>query len=141
VSAFRDTIGFSIVEIIVSGAIATISLSAVLAVVTTGSDLAISDNERRQVRTIMRSTYEQKYDYRSYSIVPDTLSRIESVDIDPREGSVLHGELSTKITRDSVNTGNGTMIPVKRIVMVMKWYPTNSCADSIILTKVLAEAL
>jgi hypothetical protein len=136
----RSSAGYTVIEILVSGILMTFSVSAVVAVVGTGTHLGSSDNHRRQARAIVRSVFEQEYDFRDYNTVPDNGSSIGSVEIDSREGNPLIGDLRREIVTDTMTAGNGSKFPVKRVTLVLKWLETANVPDSITLTKVMAKA-
>jgi prepilin-type N-terminal cleavage/methylation domain-containing protein len=117
----RTSSGFTLVEVLVSALLVTICLSAVAVVTRVGSQLQVSDNNHRQARGILRSVFEDEYNYRQYASIPDSSSQAGIVNIDPRDGNVLQGALTRTSVSDSVLSANGTMVPVKIITLTLKW--------------------
>lgn len=132
--------GFTLVEVIVAAALITVSVIAVVAVVNTGSMLERSDNDRRQARVLIRSKFEQQYDFRNINTIPHDTTIFDSVVIDEREGTPLKGFVTTVIAAENITSNNNTAIPAIRIEMNCSWTETNGVGDSIKLTKILAKA-
>jgi prepilin-type N-terminal cleavage/methylation domain-containing protein len=138
----RTASGFTLVEVMISAILVTICLSAVAAIVRVGTDLQVSDNNRRQARMILRSTFENEFGFRQYGTIPDSTVRDTIVDIDPGDGNVLKGELTKTTCSDSVSSVTGTRVPVKIITLSLKWNEpgadSNAAERSITLYKLLA---
>lgn len=130
--------GYTLVEVMVSGILMTFSISAVVAVMGTGSQLGVSDENRRQARAVVRTSFEQEYDFRNFNTIPDSMQQVDSVAINPRQGNALTGERITRVVIDSMNTDNGVGVPVKRITITLRWVDVDGAADSVFFTKLLA---
>jgi type II secretory pathway pseudopilin PulG len=138
----RTVTGFTLVEVLVSTILVTICLAAVASIVRVGTDLQVSDNNRRQARTLLRSTFEKEYGFRQYASIPDSALTVNTVDIDPYGVKVLKGELTKIIHSDSVSSVPGTRVPVKIITLTLRWNEpgmgSNMIPCSITMTKLLA---
>jgi prepilin-type N-terminal cleavage/methylation domain-containing protein len=134
--------GFTLVEVLISSILVTICLSAVAVVTRVGTDLQVSDNNRRQARSILRSTFENDYGFRQYGAIPDSAVMWNIVNIDPRGGNILEGRLTKVTTSDSVNTVPGTRVPVKVITLTLAWDEqatgSSTVQRSITMRKILA---
>ena len=106
--------GYTLIETLVSGMLLVFAVSAAVAVVGTGTQLGASDNERRQARAIIRSVFEQTYDFRDFNQIPASSATVEDVHIDERMGNPLIGQLSRTITAENIVTNSGTSCPVKK---------------------------
>jgi type II secretory pathway pseudopilin PulG len=143
-SAFpRTASGFTIIESLVSALILTICLSAVVMVVRIGTQLQAADNNLRQARGILRSTFEDEFGFRQYGTIPDSTTRVNIIVIDPRDGNILQGHLSKIVGSDSIRSSSGTIMPVKIITLVLNWTETGAGQDTTVRTltmdKILAE--
>jgi type II secretory pathway pseudopilin PulG len=136
----RKIAGYTLIETLVSGMLMVFAVTAAVAVVGTGTQLGASDNERRQARAIIRSVFEQAYDYRDFDQIPGNNVTVEEVQIDERMGNPLVGQLRHTITTGNIVTNSGTSCPVKRIALNLQWTSVDGTTDSIILTKVVANA-
>jgi type II secretory pathway pseudopilin PulG len=136
---FSNVAGYTLVEVLVSGILLVFSVTAAVAVVGTGSQLTASDNDRRQARAVIRSVFEQSYDYRDFNSI--TLgSSVEEIAIDERMGTPLLGQLTHTVSAETFTAGSGTSLSVKRIVLSLHWTSTDGMADSLSFTKIVARA-
>ena len=140
ISRLKGSGGFTLVEVLVSGVLMTFAVTAVVAVVTTGSQLQSSDNLRRQARAVARTELERNYDFRNFNSIPDSGIVSSNVAIDARPGSPLTGQMTTNIVSSIINTSTGTQVPVKEITVQVSWNGTDGIADSISITKIIANA-
>jgi type II secretory pathway pseudopilin PulG len=132
--------GYTLIETLVSGVLLVFAVTAAVAVVGTGTQLGTSDNDRRQARAVIRSQFERNYDFRDFNTIPQNSSTVEDVTIDERMGTPLVGQLTRAITTENVVTNSGTACSVKRVQLTLQWMDVNGVADSITLTKLMAEA-
>ncbi|MBN1128171.1 MAG: hypothetical protein JXA71_04260 [Chitinispirillaceae bacterium] len=132
--------GFSLVEVMVSAVFVALSVAAVVSAVSTGVRLQVTDNERRQARALIKSLFEEQYDFRNYQSIVPTTARTETVVIDERDGSLLQGELTTTVEDVSPATDNGCAVPARQVTLTCKWNTDPQTVDSIRLTKIVAQA-
>jgi type II secretory pathway pseudopilin PulG len=140
---FRSTAGFSLAEVLISAILVTICLAAVGVVVRVGTQLQTTDNNHRQARAILRSTFENEFCFRQYATIPDSASTNIIINIDPRDGNILQGEMTKLTASDTVTATNGTSLPVKKITLTLRWNETGTLAGdtiprSITMHKMLA---
>ncbi|MBN2035125.1 MAG: hypothetical protein JW768_00150 [Chitinispirillaceae bacterium] len=135
----KKNAGYTLVETLVSGVLLVFAVTAAVAVVGTGTQLGNTDNERRQARAVLRSVFEQHYDYRDFNTIASTLDRTEQVVIDERFGTPLVGDLTHTVRTENVLTGGGTTFPVRRVVLKLKWTNIDNISDSISLSKLVAN--
>jgi hypothetical protein len=131
--------GSSLAELIVAAFLVSLSIAAVVAVIGAGSQLTASDTNRRQARSIVRSVIEEHYDCKNFSAIPENLSRIDSVEITPREGCTLRGAICERVESSTVVMDNGIEIPVRNVTVVISWNESTGTADSIKLVKKVAQ--
>ena len=136
----RKNAGYTLVETLVSGMLLVFAVSAAVAVVGTGTQLGASDNERRQARAIIRSVFEQSYDFRDYNQIPGNSVTVEDVQIDDRMGNPLIGQLSRTTSTENIVTNSGTSCPVKRVTLLLSWTSADGSNESITLSKIVADA-
>jgi type II secretory pathway pseudopilin PulG len=136
----RKNAGYTLIETLVSGMLLIFAVTAAVAVVGTGTQLGTSDNERRQARTLVRSIFEQSYDFRDFNQIPMNSATVEVVQIDARMGNPIVGQLKRTITTDNIVTNSGTLCPVKKVVLQVRWISVSGTTDSITFTKVVANA-
>jgi type II secretory pathway pseudopilin PulG len=136
----RKNAGYTLIETLVSGMLLVFAVSGAVAVVSTGTQLGASDNERRQARAIIRSVFEQAYDYRDYNQIPGNIVTVEDVQIDDRMGNPLVGQLSRTITTENFVTAAGVSCAAKRITLNLQWASVDGITDHITLTKIVADA-
>jgi len=136
----RKNAGYTLIETLVSGVLMVFAVTAAVAVVGTGTQLGTSDNERRQARAIVRSMFEQAYDFRDFNTIPGNDTTVENIHIDERMGNPLVGQLTRFITTENVVTNSGTSCPVRRVELKVRWTSVSGTADSITLTKMVANA-
>jgi type II secretory pathway pseudopilin PulG len=135
-----DARGFSLVEVIVSAVLVSLSVVAVVSSVSTGVRLQVTDNDRRQARTLIQSVFEEQYDFRNYnSIVPNT-THTETVIIDNRDGIPLQGELTAVVQNTTLGADNGCTFPARQVTITCRWNVDPQTVDSIQLTKIIAQA-
>ena len=132
--------GYTLIETLVSGMLLVFAVTAAVSVVGTGTQLGTSDNERRQARAIIRSVFEQAYDYRDYNQIPGNIVTVEDVQIDERMGNPLVGQLSRTITTENFVTAAGVSCQAKRITLNLQWTSVDGITDHITLTKIVADA-
>ncbi|MBN1129715.1 MAG: hypothetical protein JXA71_12045 [Chitinispirillaceae bacterium] len=132
--------GFTLIEVLVSGMLLVLAVTAAVAVVGTGSQLSVSDNDRRQARAVVRTVFERLYDYRDFNIIPDHGTTVEEILIDERMGNPLFGRLTRTVTTETISTGSGTPLSVKRVDLMIRWTSSDGTVDSLTLTKVVARA-
>lgn len=133
--------GYTLIETLVSGVLLVFAVTAAVAVVGTGTQLGTSDNERRQARTVIRSQFERNYDFRDFNTIPQNSSTVEDVTIDDRMGTPLVGQLTRAVSTENVVTNSGTTCSVKRVQLKLRWINVNGIADSITLTKLVANTI
>jgi type II secretory pathway pseudopilin PulG len=131
--------GYTLIETLVSGVLLIFAVTAAVAVVGTGTQLGSSDNDRRQARAVLRSIFEQNYDYRNFNTIPASLDFAEQVVIDERFGNPLVGNLTHTVRTENVLTGGGTTFPVRRVELKLQWNNVDNVADSISLSKLVAN--
>jgi type II secretory pathway pseudopilin PulG len=136
----RKNAGYTLIETLVSGMLMVFAVTAAVAVVGTGTQLGTSDNDRRQARAIIRSMFEQEYDFRDFNQIPEHDTTVENMQIDERMGNPLVGQLTRFITTGNIVTNSGTSCPVRRVELQVRWANTDGTADSISLTKLVANA-
>lgn len=135
-----DAHGFSLVEVLVSAVFVALSVVAVVSAVSTGVRLQVTDNDRRQARTLVQSVFEEQYDFRNYNSIVSNTTRTETVVIDNRDGNPLQGELTTIVHDAAPGTDNGSSFPAKQVTITCRWKSDPQTADSIQLTKIVAQA-
>jgi type II secretory pathway pseudopilin PulG len=135
-----DAHGFSLVEVLVSAVFVALSVVAVVSAVSTGVRLQVTDNDRRQARTLIQSVFEEQYDFRNYNSIISNTTRTETVVIDNRDGNPLQGELTTIVRDATPGTDNGSAFPAKQVTITCTWNIDAQTADSIQLTKIVAQA-
>jgi type II secretory pathway pseudopilin PulG len=136
----KKNAGYSLIETLVSGMLMVFAVTAAVAVVGTGTQLGTSDNERRQARAVIRSMFEQSYDFRNFNQIPASGTTVEDVQIDERMGNPLVGQLTRTITTENVVTNSGTTCPAKKVALKLQWTSIDGTTDSITLTKMVANA-
>jgi len=132
--------GFSLVEVMVSGVLVAFSAAAVISVVSSGARLQVTDNDRRQARTLIKSEFEEHYDFRDYSTIVSNITQTEAVVIDEREGNQLQGTLTRRVKDTSVTTSSGTTLPAINVVITCAWNTDPQSADSLTMSKIVAQA-
>jgi type II secretory pathway pseudopilin PulG len=132
--------GHSLVEVLVSGILLVFAVTAAVAVVGTGTQLTASDNDRRQARAVIRTVFEQSYDYRDFNVIPVNGTTTEEVLIDERMGLPLTGHLTKTVTEETIGTNSGTPLTVKKVNLSLCWTSPEGIADSISFTKIVARA-
>jgi type II secretory pathway pseudopilin PulG len=138
-SAIKNNSGYTLIEVLVSGILLVFAVTAAVAVVGTGTQLGTSDNDRRQARAVVRSIFEQSYDYRDFNIIPESDTAVEDIQIDERMGNPLVGQLTRTIITETITTNSGTPLSVRRVVLSLRWASVDGTADSITLTKLIAS--
>jgi type II secretory pathway pseudopilin PulG len=136
----RKNAGYTLIETLVSGMLLVFAVSGAVAVVGTGTQLGASDNERRQARAVIKSVFEQTYDYRDYNQIPDNSVTVEQVTIDERMGNPLVGQLTSTTRLENIVTNSGTSCPVKNITLLLTWTTPDGTNESITLNKMVANA-
>ena len=136
----RKNAGYTLIETLVSGMLLVFAVSGAVAVVGTGTQLGASDNERRQARAVIKSVFEQTYDYRDYNQIPDNSVTVEQVTIDERMGNPLVGQLTSTTRLENIVTNSGTSCPVKNITLLLSWTSPDGTNESITLNKMVANA-
>ena len=136
----RKNAGYTLIETLVSGMLLVFAVSGAVAVVGTGTQLGASDNERRQARAVIKSVFEQTYDYRDYNQIPDNSVTVEQVTIDERMGNPLVGQLTSTTRLENIVTNSGTSCPVKNITLLLSWTSPDGTNESITLNKIVANA-
>jgi hypothetical protein len=138
--AARSVAGFSLVEALVAGVLIMLSVVAVVAVINTGSLFETNDNDYRQARAVIRSVFEQQYNFRDYNTIPESATTSETAVIDERQGNALNGTLTTRIAKDSVATTGGVKVQFKRISITCAWQGADGANDSVTLVKTVTKA-
>lgn len=132
--------GFSLVEVMVSGVLVACSAAAVISVIGTGVKLQTTDNNRRQVRTLIKSEFEKYYEVqRLVDPIPDTVVT-ETVTIDDTRVPLLQGQLKRVVKDTAITTTRGLLLQSLRITISCRWAPDAETADSLTFTKVIAQA-
>ena len=140
VGTCRSERGFSMVEVLVSGVFVALSVVAVVTAVTTGVKLQVNDNDRRQARALIKSVFEEQYDFRNFNSIVSNTTRTETVVIDERGSAQLQGEMTIAVQDVTPATGNGTTFPAKQVTITCRWNTDPGILDSIRLTKIVAQA-
>lgn len=135
----RNSAAYSLIEGLVAGTLLSLALTASVGVVNTGTQITSSDNIRRQARTVVRSAFEQSFDFRNYNTIPDNGIITSSHEIDSRNGNPLTGQMTATVVSDSVVAGAGTKVPVKRVTLKLKWTNCGNVDDSLEFTKIVAS--
>jgi prepilin-type N-terminal cleavage/methylation domain-containing protein len=127
--------GYTLVEILVASVILVIVITAAIAAFRKGVELEVSDNHRREARTLLHTVLERNFDYRDYatfnicdSTYSDTLDR----------GSGLLADIRTVVTMDST-IYSGQNIPLKKVAVTVSWQEPGVGNDSIQVGKWLAS--
>jgi prepilin-type N-terminal cleavage/methylation domain-containing protein len=127
--------GFTLVEVLVAAAVLVIIIAAAIAALRKGVELEVSDNHRREARTLLHAVLERDFDYRNYatvnicdSIYNDTLDR----------GSGLLADVRTVVTMDSTMY-SGQNISLKKVIITVSWQEPAADNESIRMEKWLAR--
>lgn len=147
---FHCNKGFTLVEMLVSGAIILLSVIAVIAVVRKGREIDINDLHRRMARARINALMESRqYSYTNYNNLTagtitittgDTLDDRHDGGTPLRASSMTQGFLVTITNVGNVATGPTTGITVsgKKIRMRIKWREGNYI-DSVAYEKLITN--
>jgi type II secretory pathway pseudopilin PulG len=122
--------GFSIVEVLVAGALLAIAVIAVVAVVQKSGDLQSAGSKRLAARMFLATQFEEKYGAGKYALVQTPATN-------PR--TVQFGVDDTGTFNTTISTGSASGIPYKEITLTLTWPDVDNTLDSIRLMKWLAE--
>lgn len=126
--------GFSIIEVLISAAILSIAVTAIVTVVRKGRDIQMADKHRREARAILNARFENMYADGSYESIQVGTSH-DSVIIDERpEGVPLMGELTESVEEVNVSV-SGTQIPTRQVTLSLIWNDVGIEMDSISMVK------
>jgi prepilin-type N-terminal cleavage/methylation domain-containing protein len=138
-ASFRGARGFSLAELLVSVAIFSITVVAIVSVLRTGNELSTTDGHRKRARAVMDSCFE------SASYQPSNYSNLASVAravlIDARDpgdaGDDLTGSLRITV---AVVTDNSTGIQVeyKRVNLSVSWQEPEA-VQTLTLEKIITD--
>lgn len=134
-----DRAGYSLVEILVSGAILVFLFTSVITVVRMSIVIETDNYNRRQARSIVLSEFEQLYNYKNFNTLPADTTFSKSVLVNPLPGNSINGTLTTQITTGSFATNSGTGLKIKHVSLTLTWTGLSGIIDSLQLTKQLAN--
>jgi Tfp pilus assembly protein PilE len=127
-----DRRGVTLVELLVGVIVLTLAILAIIAVVTKGRELQVTDNHRRQARAIIDSLMEAKYDDRDYALISDTtVGRTHT--LGPGFAAMI-----TEDVADQTLTVAGDAFPVKVVTITVRWNEAEG-ADSIGIQKIITR--
>lgn len=130
--------GFSIIEILISAAILSVAIIAIVTIVRKGRDIQIADKHRQEARAILNARFESIYGNGSYgSIQPGTSDTIVVIDERP-EGVPLTGVLTSTVVQVNVDV-SGTRIPTRQVTLSLVWDDFESESDTITMEKWLCR--
>jgi type II secretory pathway pseudopilin PulG len=126
--------GFTLVEVLISGAIAAISLVAIVSAVRKGQELDIADMHRRRARVIIDSCLESSryqindpaFDFNALAI------GTQPVVVDPTPGFPA-GALSASVSADSASPALH-----RKVAITVRW-TEGTHPDSICIEKILVD--
>jgi Tfp pilus assembly protein PilV len=121
--------GFSIVEVLVAGAILGIATIAVAAMIQKSGDLHAAGNRRVAAKTFLSSKFETIYRSDAYNRLAQHTSDTSVSFIDPMNGAPYSGDFHTTITLRNVN-----QVPYYRVALALAWDNADGTRDSIALT-------
>jgi len=128
--------GFTLVEVLVSAALISIALVAVVAVVRAGTGLNAIDDHRRQARTIISTKFESPaYSYMNFVNLSETPS-IPDETVTINSHGPLTGTLHIVIS--PLKTYPTGSVNYREISMTVYW-PEQAGLDSLTLTKWLTQ--
>lgn len=146
--------GTTLVELLVAATIMLVIIAAVIAVIRTGTELEISDNHRREARSILTSWLEDNFTHEgqgfpkyrednSIESFPHTIAPVKKI-IDYRvgDGTELWGDLTIKFDSSLLNINNEspTVIPIYLCTAKITWQE-NTVMDSIMLVKQITQIM
>src|SRR5512137_2385808 len=120
--SFRGAQGFSLAELLISVAIFSITVIAIVSVLRSGSELSTTDGHRKRARAVMDSCFESaSYQPSNYTNLANVA---RSVLIDARDegnaGDDLTGSLRITVAVVTDNSA-GSSVEYKRVTLSVSW--------------------
>jgi len=137
--SLRGPQGFSLAELLVSVAIFSITVIAIVSVLRSGSELSVTDGHRKRARAVMDSCLESASYQPSNSANLANVGR--SVLIDARDpgnaGDDLTGSLGITVAVVTDNS-TGTQVEYKRVTLSVSW-PEPEAVQTLTLEKIITD--
>ena len=134
--------GFTLVELLTSAVILVIITFSIVAVVMKGRELQVVDQHRRQARLILHDIMEDRFDYRRFETLNSGELQLPAEVISDRGDNPLFATISGVIQEETVELGqppNVTSIELLKITVTATWEEADGTAESVSLTKWLAD--
>jgi Tfp pilus assembly protein PilV len=130
--------GYSLVEVLVAAMLLIIVVFAIVGVVRKGRELDVGDNHRRQARALIDSLMETRYDDRQYNTVVPNTKVTGTVRIADNIGVADVIDSVGPMASVTAATGANTTVPIKPIIIKVRWTEVDGTKDSIVIEKQLA---
>lgn len=143
ITSKRKYNGYTIVELLVAAIILTVAIASIVAVVSKGRTLDISDKHRRQARSIIDGIMEKQFNDKDYNLISSAMNDSYDMPLDPRENVPLPATVSIAVDDDDPDLYvSGSDIPVKKVTISVTWRtePDNETPETISISKWIAKA-
>jgi Tfp pilus assembly protein PilE len=135
--------GFTLVELVVAGAILAVAVFAVVAVVRKGREMQVNDDYRRRARAAIHTKFETTYDFRNFNTIAEgTVTETDTIAI--KGGNPVIDTIITVVDEDTP-TVSSTAVPMKKVTITVKWpeigmSSEEQTVDSVWMSKWIAKA-